>query len=134
MLGRPHKIPADCRHKASGQAVVRIDFKDEYLGRYGTPESYEKYYRLIAERFPNGVQPEKSPPSPPISHTSWESVTVVELVAAYWEYVKTYYVKDGKPTSEQTSIRIALRPLKELYGHEFCRHLAPYRWRLSAKR
>ena len=125
MLGRPRKIPAYCRHKASGQAVVRIDFKDEYLGRYGTPESYEKYYRLIAERFPNGIQPEKSPPGPQISHTSWESVTAVELVAAYWEYVKTYYVKDGKPTSEQTSIRIALRPLKELYGHEFCRHFGP---------
>ena len=54
MPGRPRKIPSYCRHKASGQAVVRIDGNDEYLGTYGTPESYEKYHRLIAERFPNG--------------------------------------------------------------------------------
>lgn len=47
------------------------------------------------------------------------------LIAAFWRFAKTYYVKDGKPTSEVTSIRIALRPLKELYGHELCRRFGP---------
>jgi len=35
------KDPAYCRHKASGQAVVRLDDRDHYLGPYGSPESHE---------------------------------------------------------------------------------------------
>jgi hypothetical protein len=30
-------------------AVVRISGKDLYLGKYDSPESWRKYYRLIAE-------------------------------------------------------------------------------------
>jgi hypothetical protein len=30
--------------------------------------------------------------------------------------VQSYYVKDGKPTSEPGTIRQALRPVRELYG------------------
>ena len=43
------KVPSYCHHKASGQAVVRINSKDIYLGLYGTPASKEKYHRVIAE-------------------------------------------------------------------------------------
>ena len=46
---KPRKIPSYCRHKATGQAVVRIRGQDKYLGKYGTPDSYERYYRLTAE-------------------------------------------------------------------------------------
>jgi hypothetical protein len=42
------------RHKASGQAVVTLDERDLYLGRYGTPESRAEYDRLIAEWLGNG--------------------------------------------------------------------------------
>lgn len=42
-------IPGLTRHQASGQAVVRIDGKDHYLGRYGSAESKSTYERLIAE-------------------------------------------------------------------------------------
>lgn len=28
--------------------VVRIDGKDHYLGRYDSPESWEKYHRLVS--------------------------------------------------------------------------------------
>jgi len=48
----PHKrgkVPSYCRHKASGQAVVRIADRDHYLGEYGSPESHEEYERRIAE-------------------------------------------------------------------------------------
>ena len=83
MPGRPRKIPSCCRHKASGQAVVRINGKDEYLGRYGTPESYEKYHRLIAEHFPDG--PDSWPAAKLLSSGS-DSITVVELIAAYWNF------------------------------------------------
>lgn len=53
----PRKIPAKCRshqpsyriHKARNCAVVTIAGKNHYLGPYDSPESHEKYARLIAE-------------------------------------------------------------------------------------
>ena len=49
MPRKPGKVPSYCRHKHSGRAVVRIDGRDHYLGRYGSPESHEEYERCIAE-------------------------------------------------------------------------------------
>ncbi len=49
MPRKPGKVPSYCRHKASGRAVVRIDGRDRYLGKYGSPESHEEYERSIAE-------------------------------------------------------------------------------------
>ena len=44
------KVSAYCLHKASGRAVVRLVGKDHYLGGpCGSPESHERYERLIAE-------------------------------------------------------------------------------------
>jgi hypothetical protein len=41
--------PAYRLHKARGCAVVTIAGKDHYLGTHDTPESWEKYHRLVAE-------------------------------------------------------------------------------------
>ncbi len=123
MPGRPRKIPSYGRHKASGQAVVCINGHDVYLGRYGTPESYEKYNRIIAECFPRG--PNVLAPATPFTQSNGKDLTVVELVAAYWQHAKIYYVKNGKATSEQTSIRLAFRPLLDLYGHTECCNFGP---------
>jgi len=43
------KVPSYCQRKASGQAVVRIDGVDHYLGPYGSPSSQDEYQRLVAE-------------------------------------------------------------------------------------
>ena len=37
------------------------------------------------------------------------TVTVTELIARYWRFAKSYYVKEGKPTSEIASNRSGLR-------------------------
>ena len=52
-------------------------------------------------------------------------MTVVELVAAYWRFVKRHYVKGGNATSEQYAIAAALRPLKAIYGHTRAADLGP---------
>ena len=49
MSRRARKVPSYCPHKASGKAVVRLDGRDVYLGKHGSPESHEKYERAIAE-------------------------------------------------------------------------------------
>ncbi|MBT6154327.1 MAG: site-specific integrase [Planctomycetaceae bacterium] len=122
MAGRPKKVPSYCRHKASGQAVVRINSSDHYLGIYGTPESHERYRRIIAEHFSNGQTSRLAE----LAATSRASdLTVVELIAAYWEFAGSYYVKNGKPTSEQTSLKLALRPLKALHGSTLVREFGP---------
>ncbi len=48
-MPRPSKVPNYTHHKASGQAVVRIQGKDHYLGLYGSDASHEAYQRLIAQ-------------------------------------------------------------------------------------
>jgi len=45
----PHFIPTYRKHRRSGQAVVHLNGKDHYLGRYGTAASKAEYDRLIGE-------------------------------------------------------------------------------------
>ena len=44
---RVPKYPA--RKHSSGQARIRLAGRAIYLGRFGSPESIEKYHRLVAE-------------------------------------------------------------------------------------
>ncbi|HEX3655639.1 MAG TPA: site-specific integrase [Pirellulales bacterium] len=123
MPGRPRKIPSYCRHRATDQAVVRIAGTDHYLGKYGTPESYKRYQRIIAERFPSGGGYPVGEGAP--SLLPGGDPTIVDLIAAYWTFAKGYYVKNGEPTSEQTSIRLAFRPLFDLYARTRARGFGP---------
>ncbi len=42
-------VPSYRRHKPTGQAVVTLDGRDIYLGKYGTKASRVEYDRLISE-------------------------------------------------------------------------------------
>ena len=54
-MPRTKLIPAYSLHKTTGQARVRIDGRDHYLGKFGAPESRRKYARLIGEHFRPGT-------------------------------------------------------------------------------
>ena len=104
-----NRTPSYCHHKGSGQAVVRIDGKDRYLGKFGSEESRREYDRLIAEwlaagrRLPAG--------------TAGDGLTINELLLSYWRWAeKTYRDGDGAPTRELDNLKDALRPLRKLYG------------------
>jgi len=108
------KVPSYCRHRHSGQAVVRIDRVDHYLGRYGSPESYQAYQRAIAEwraRRAEGVAA-----APTTRGPAQPDLTIAQLVYRYRSFARTYYVKDGKRTKEYVAMKYALRPLRRLYG------------------
>ena len=77
-MPRPKKVPSYCLHKATGQAYVTVDGRERYLGKHGSPESQEKYARVIAERFSN-------PSSEPVIEASFDELTVTELIAKYWK-------------------------------------------------
>src|SRR5262249_43554372 len=104
------RTPSYCRHKATGQAVVRIDGKDRYLGKYGTPESQTEYDRLIAEWLGNGRRL--------VPATAADGLTVAELILSYWRWAEGFYRnEDGEPSLELENLRAALKPLRRLYGH-----------------
>lgn len=101
------RIPKYRLHKASGQAVVTLSGRDIYLGKYDSPESYDAYRRHIAEWLASGRQ---------VLPTASPSITVEEVLAAYWLHAQSYYVKDGKPSTQQHRVKMSLAPVRRLYG------------------
>jgi hypothetical protein len=112
----PQRIPSYRLHRPSGQAVVTLSGRDYYLGKHGSESSKTEYARLIQEwlacnRF-----------LPPVDQTGAPAdLTIAELLDAYLNHVDSYYVKNGKPTSEVRSIKAAIRPLQRLYGGAIAR-------------
>ncbi|HIF31008.1 MAG TPA: hypothetical protein EYQ75_04940 [Planctomycetaceae bacterium] len=43
------KTPKYSLHKASGQAFVYLDRKPKYLGKYRSPNSWQKYHRIVGQ-------------------------------------------------------------------------------------
>ena len=83
--------PAYLLHKATGQACCRIDRKDHYLSRYGSPESCEKYDELVAEWFARN------------GDTSRRDLTVDDLAIFFLEFAEKYYQREnGESTGEAT--------------------------------
>jgi hypothetical protein len=101
-----HSLPKLRRHKASGQAIVTLNGRDIYLGRYGSAESQQAYDRLIEEHLAR-----KRQPALPV-----DGATVDELAVRYLEFAEGYYVKGGSPTGVIHGIRSALRYLRRLYS------------------
>ena len=54
-----NKLPKYSLHKATGQAKVRIQGRDHYLGKHGTPEAWEKTQPQSPEK-PESTSPTKS--------------------------------------------------------------------------
>ena len=104
------RTPSYRHHNPSGQAVVTLNGRDIYLGRYNTPESRSEYARLIAEWLTNGRRATGQ-----IAQAA-SDLTVNELALAYVRHVDSYYAKSGRSSSEPRNIRLALRPLCRLYG------------------
>jgi len=112
-------LPSYRRH-ASGQARVTLKmadgtFRDVLLGMYGSEESRAEYGRVITEWLESGGA----------SIETSNDLTINEMLARYWLHAERYYVKDGKPTSEQDTIRQALRFLRRLYGHTIAKDFGP---------
>ena len=105
------------KHKATGQAIVTIQGKDHYLGPWQSKASKIEYDRLIGEWLAAG-RPTDRP-------GRGLDLTVTELIAAYWKYVKQRYVKDGKPTGEQGCLKLAVHILRDHYGHTSAAEFGP---------
>jgi integrase len=117
-MPRPRKsVPSYRLHKQSGQAVVTLrdglgNRRDVLLGRHDTPESRLEYARVLAEWEAAGRRS-----SPATSQGGPSSLSVNELIVAYWQWAEKYYRLDEPRFARSGNLRDVLRVLKELYGH-----------------
>jgi hypothetical protein len=75
------RTPSYCCHKGSGQAVVTLNGRDAYLGKYGTKASRAEYDRLIAEWLANGrCLPDAA-----------ADRDVNEVIHEFWQHAQSYY-------------------------------------------
>lgn len=100
------RVPGLCKHRATGQAVVRLNGRDFYLGSYGSSAAKVEYDRLINDWLAHGRQ---------ISRAD-TGLSFAELIVAYVRFAETYYVKDGVPTSETEVIRQAMKWLRKFHA------------------
>lgn len=114
-LASSRRVPAYRRHKSTGQAVVTLDGRDFYLGRFGTPDSRAEYDRLVSEWLARG----RRLPRPA------SDMTVTEVAAAFMEHASEYYVKHGEPTGWQTHIKLVIRHVRATYGHTLAEDFGP---------
>ncbi len=122
MPDRSPRQPVYRCYQPKNLAVVRINGKDIYLGKYGSPESWERYGRALAEWRATGLTPK------PATAAESEGLLIKELVLLYWKHVETYYRRaDGDLTGEHLNYRYSLKPLKTLFGTTPAREFGPKR-------
>jgi hypothetical protein len=97
--GLAPRVPSYRRHKPTGQAVVTLNGRDFYVGKWSTRASRAEYDRLIGEwlaagRCLPGLQ---------------SGFTVAEIVLRYWQFATGYYQKNGEPSGWLVHIRLLLR-------------------------
>lgn len=114
-MARPkNPVPSYLHHKPSGRAIVRINGKDIPLGRFGSPESRQRYAQILRQIEAGSQQTPSAPPA--INEASSSVITVAEVIADYMQHARTYYRKHGEPTSELDNIWQALKLTLELYA------------------
>src|SRR5262245_43573547 len=120
MPDRKSHQPAYRHYKPKNLAVVRIDGRDHYLGRYDSPESRQRYYELLAkrEREPAVTKIATLPPVEPSTESEDPGeVTVTMLVVAFWKWAQKRYRKsDGTPTREAGNYKPVIKRLRRKYG------------------
>ncbi len=105
--------PKYALHKATGQARVRINGKSIYLGAYGSEESRRRYDEIVTDHMKGTL------------NVSFHKLTIAQLCLAYVKHAKSYYVKNGRITSEVSNIQVALRPLVKLHGKGLVAEFGP---------
>jgi len=112
-----NRLPKYGKHKASGQAVIKLGGQDIYLGPYGTKASRLEYDRVVTEWLANGRS------FVPASDVADQ--TINEIALKYLEFARNYYVKNGRPTGTIDGIKVALRFICQSYGRTSAHDFGP---------
>ncbi|MBI3817219.1 MAG: site-specific integrase [Planctomycetes bacterium] len=101
-------IPKLGLHRATGQAIVRLNGKDHYLGDYAKEESRARYERLVAEWLNNGRRLPQAEPT--------GDFTVADVVKGFLAWIDNEYrLPDGSVSREVLNVRLAMRGVYKLF-------------------
>ena len=114
MSSRHKKVPGYLLHKATGQALVVLNGKFHYLGKYGSDRSRQQYASLISD-WQNGYAGVSRPPE----------LSVNQILNAYRAHAEEYYGKSHK--GQAYNSRPIMRLLREEYGTLQARKFGPRR-------
>ena len=92
------RVPKYRHYKPKNLGVVRIDGTDRYLGRYNSPESLEKYHRLIAEWLSSPPEPDTPPPT--------EGIVQIQTEVRDATAVQAACRRLGLPAAEQGTVKL----------------------------
>ncbi len=113
-------VPSYRLHKASGQARLIINGRHVYLGKYNSPESRQRYARLLAEMSQPGWDT-----APITEDASKSQLLVLEVLVRYLEHAEGYYSDNGKPGKEFRAMVDAVSPVNEFYGDMIANEFGP---------
>jgi len=114
--------PQYCLHKSSDRAYVRVRGRQTWLGRHGSQESKDAYDAVIGEWIAQG----RPTLVPSLSSSSSESITIIELVDAYWNFAKEYYkAAPHRSDGHLASLKGALGILVRLFGETAVNQFGP---------
>ncbi len=119
-MPRKQQIPTYRLHRGSGQAVVRIKGRDQYIGVHGSPESKVKYQEIVRKAMSDLAKTEIER-----SVTLHVDITIAELAARYLTHAETYYTKNGIATSQLTIIKIVVGVLLSRHAHLVAAEFGP---------
>ena len=137
---RRHSLPQMRLHSGSGHARVRLNGKEHWLGKFGSPEAQAAYDRLIAEYLIRRSGGNQYPPVPPAGAQGQvdeagndsadrlavvsapatdpippapQELTIAELGVLYMEHACTYYrLADGRLSSSYHGMLQAVNALR----------------------
>ena len=100
-------VPVMCRHKAKNMAIVRVNGKQLYLGKWGSREAAEAYQRFLAKYLSGKLE---------FSGNDPQTISVIDLCAEYIQWAERYYLRDEKPTAELFVVKGIVEILISNYG------------------
>ena len=104
-------MPTLRHHKHTHRAVVTIEGRDVYLGRWGSPNAEREYHRVLAEYLSTGRVPQ--PGSSYHTTNGRSGLTVSKLIADF----RVYASRTMNANTIKGSIDPAMRRLDRTYGH-----------------
>jgi len=117
-------------HKGTGQALVSLAGRKIYLGKYGSPQSHQRYEQAIAQwrktHATNGAsgqvkaEPELLATAATLRDKRLAGIplSINELILVYRNHTHQYYRKHGKVTREAATIDEVLRFLRQYHGKQ----------------
>ena len=112
------KLPVYRHHTPSGQARVRWQGREIYLGKFESPESRQRYAELLTKIVAGtmldlDLLPRRTAKA---VQSADVEISVNELCVAFLRHAEQHDRKGDEPTSEFDGFLSAIKPLKKLFG------------------